>query len=240
MRRRPVLALAALTAVACVAGCTGGSSPSRSSSSLSSAASSAPSTSSSAVTPAGTSPAPTSTSVSAPVSTTATTPAPRPTRTSPGVPACAPTSITVAKAPFCFTLPAGFTNFSSLRNYGKGWTYRTLVSIGQHDLVEVFAAANADTDATSEAGLKAMYDRVFLLHKGELGITQAGPAQRIAVDGARAYRQVARYSNGVSTDITTVYRGRTVLSIQCQSLDQKATVEAACASVQASLDFVRR
>jgi hypothetical protein len=225
--RRPVLALAALTAVACAAGCTGSSSPAASPARSSSGAPSV-------TTPSVPSTAPASTS------SAGTTPAPRPTRAAPGVPACAPTSITVAKAPFCFTLPAGFTDFSSLRNYGKGWTYRTLVSIGQHDLIEVLAAANPDTDATSEAALKAMYGKVFLLHAGELNITQAGPAQRVAVDGARAYRQVARYSNGVSTDVTTVYRGRTVLNIQCQTLDRKATVEAACASVQASLDFVHR
>lgn len=156
------------------------------------------------------------------------------------MPACTPPSITVAHAPFCYTLPTGFTDFSSLKNYGKGWTYRTLVSVGQHDLIEVFAAGSADTDRLSEAALKAQYEKVFLLRVGALGIAQADPAQRTSVDGARAYRQVARYKNGVATDIVTVYRGRSVLSVQCQSQQQKAMVEAACGSVLSSLDFVRR
>lgn len=235
MRLRPlpaVGALAVLAALGTAAGCTSSSPPHRDSSSATSVTvSSAPPVSSAL---------PSGTASSSGGSSTASAPAPSPTRTAPGVPACAPPSVTVAGAPFCFTLPKGFRNYSSLKDYGKGWTYRTLVSVGQHDLIEVFASGGADTDRLGEAALKALYQRVFLVRVGTLGIAQAEPARRTSVDGARAYRQVARYKNGVATDIVTVYRGRSVLSVQCQSAQQKATVAAGCASVLSSLDFVRR
>jgi hypothetical protein len=47
--------------------------------------------------------------------------------------------MTASAAPFCFSPPTGFQDASARPDYGYGWRWRTLVSAGPHDLVEVLA-----------------------------------------------------------------------------------------------------
>jgi len=147
--------------------------------------------------------------------------------------------ITASGAPFCYPLPAGFTDFSSIGNYGQGWTYRTLVSLGQHDLIEVLAyRVNFDADALTTAKLTAIYDGGPELAPGRFTIVHASKPQSSVVSGGRAFRQVGLYSSGVSIDMTTVYRGHTWLTISCQSLTDGAAVARACAAVRDQIRII--
>lgn len=152
---------------------------------------------------------------------------------------CPAGSITARSAPFCYPLPPGFTDYSSQTNYGKGWTYRTLVSVDVHDLIEVLAAHYDDTTSLSDAELRARFDQAGLLKVGEYDIVWAGPVTPTRVAGARGFRQQGRFSGGVKTDSVTIYLGTTVASIRCQSEAHVSQVSTACTTVRSTIRLAR-
>jgi hypothetical protein len=171
-------------------------------------------------------------STSAPTSTAA---APTLTPTSAPDPSldCPAGAITATGAPFCYPLPGGFSDFSAQGNYGTGWTYKTHVSAGGHDLIEVLGGVYPnDTDSMSAAELRTFFDRSGRLVIGKLGIVQAGPVLATQVDGHRGFAQTGRYRNGVRTQDTRVYAGRTVVAIYCQSKARTPQVLNACAQIR--------
>lgn len=146
---------------------------------------------------------------------------------------CAAGSITATGAPFCYPLPTGFSNFSAQSDYGADWTYKTLVSAGGHDLIEVLGSVYAnDTDAMSARELRAFFDRFGRLVKGKLNIVAAGRVVATQVNGHRAFTQSGRYRNGVRALDTRVYAGRTVVAIYCQSKARTPQVNAACTQIR--------
>ncbi|SHG47602.1 hypothetical protein SAMN05443575_2051 [Jatrophihabitans endophyticus] len=151
---------------------------------------------------------------------------------------CPAGAITASGAPFCYRLPSGFTDFSTITGYGEEWRYRTLVSVGRHDLVEVLASPIADTSTLSQRELRARFEDTLALRVGTYGFVRVGAVTTTTVAGARAFRQPGRYRTGVRTDNTTIYLGRTVATVACQSQDSPATVRIGCAEVKASLQLV--
>ena len=140
--------------------------------------------------------------------------------------------------PFCYSLPDGFRDYSSLNNYGKGWQYKTLVSVGRHDLVEVLGSREKGSyDKLSDSELRSNFNRSLKARAGRYSVRRAGPVRQVRLDGARAFEQHAVFTDGVQADTTTVVRGRTVVSIGCQSQSQKARVLTACARVHRSIDI---
>jgi hypothetical protein len=175
----------------------------------------------------------TTTSVAPPTTTSAAPPAPTPTSAPDPNLNCAAGSVTATGAPFCYPLPAAFSDFSTQGNYGAGWTYKTLVSAGGHDLIEVLGGVYAnDTDAMSAAELRTFFDRSGLLVKGKFDIVAAGGVVATQVDGHRAFSQTGRYRNGVRALDTRVYAGRTVVAIYCQSKARTPQVLAACTQIR--------
>jgi hypothetical protein len=146
---------------------------------------------------------------------------------------CPAGAITAIGAPFCYQLPHGFSDFSTQGNYGSGWTYKTLVSAGGHDLIEVLSGVYPnDTDTMSATDLRTFFDRSGRLTKGKLGIVAAGKVVAAQVDGHRGFSQSGRYRNGVRTLDTRVYAGRTVVAIYCQSKARTAQVMSACSQIR--------
>ena len=138
--------------------------------------------------------------------------------------------------PFCFRVPAGFQNYSYLTTYGKGWMYRTLVSVGRHDLIEVLASRErTSTDTLSNTALRKYYDRTLRARRGRYSVHRAGSVHRVRVDGARAFEQHSVFVDGVHGDTTTVFRGRSIISISCQSQTLAGKVHTGCASIHRSL-----
>lgn len=151
---------------------------------------------------------------------------------------CPSKAVTAANAPFCYRLPPGFTDYSNLNNYGAGWTFRTLVSVGRHDLIEVLGYEyKTSTDSLSDAALRQFYNRSGRLNVGKLNVTQAGPVQATRVDGSRAFQQEARYRDGVRTRSMRVYSGRTVISIECQSKAKPAVIAHGCESIRSTIQI---
>jgi len=159
----------------------------------------------------------------------------------PGTPTSAPDpnlncpagAISATGAPFCYPLPRGFSDFSAQNNYGTGWTYKTLVSLGGHDLIEVLGGVYPnDTDSMTADRLRQFFNRSGRLQKGELGIVHAGQVRPTRVAGHRGFVQTGRYRNGVRTVDTRVYAGRSVVAIYCQSKTRKPQVTQACAEVR--------
>lgn len=140
--------------------------------------------------------------------------------------------VTAPGAPFCYPLPAGFADYSYLSDYEPAWTYRTLVSVDQHDLIAVLAI-RIDFDASSEsaAQLRSVYHRGPELAPGKFALKTASPTRRVTIDGATAFRQTGVFTSGISTDTTTIYRGHTWAEVECQSLDHPKKVAAACETV---------
>jgi hypothetical protein len=133
--------------------------------------------------------------------------------------------------PFCYPLPTDWADYSSLTNYGAQWTYRTLVSVGVHDLIEVDAIRlDFETDALSDVVLADVYERGPVLVVGRYQLVQASPTVSLRIDGARAFSQSGVYRTGGHVRQVTVYKGHTWLSISCQSLAKSAAVTAACSS----------
>jgi hypothetical protein len=139
--------------------------------------------------------------------------------------------ITAPGAPFCYPLPAGFVDYSYLSDYEPAWTYRTLVSTDRHDLLEVLAIRVDVAFSQNPAQLWAIYHRGPELAPGKFSLKSASPIRRLTVDGATAFRQTGTFTNGIATDTTTIYTGHTWAEVECQWLDHRNEVAAACEDV---------
>lgn len=181
----------------------------------------------------------TATSTAAPTVGPASTPATPTSAPDPNL-NCPAGSISATGAPFCYPLPRGFSDFSAQNNYGTGWTYKTLVSLGGHDLIEVLGGVYPnDTDSMSADQLRRFFNRSGRLQKGELGIVSAGKVRPTRVAGHRGFVQAGRYRNGVRTVDTRVYAGRSVVAIYCQSKARKPQVTQACTQVRKKIHIAQ-
>ncbi len=231
MRRLIVLPALGLALTACTSSTVGGHATLAGPASAASSAASLPPPGSSPTFPAP--PSSTTVSIAPPTISSVAPPAATPTSAPDPNLNCAAGSITATGAPFCYPLPAGFSDFSAQGNYGTGWTYKSLVSAGGHDLIEVLGGVYPnDTDAMSAAELRTFFDRSGLLVKGKLSIVAAGPVVATQVDGHRAFSQTGRYRNGVRTLDTRIYAGRAVVAIYCQSKARTPQVLAACTQIR--------
>ena len=151
---------------------------------------------------------------------------------------CAPHSVTDEGAPFCYALPNGFTDNSSDRTYCRGWRYCTLVSVAQHDLVQVLAAREPfDADTYSDAKLQDL---------AEKGLSEVAAAAKSTltdvtatrVGGVRAYEQAVLTRDGVTDRAVLAFRGHVEVFIQCDQSDHSAPAQQGCARVLGSIQIV--
>ncbi|MGN6608208.1 MAG: hypothetical protein ACTHMS_14495 [Jatrophihabitans sp.] len=171
------VAVAAVAAVALV-GCSGGLAVRSSGASSSGASSSGASSSGAAPVSVPPVPAPPS------AGTTSVTPA---------VPGCPAGAVTASGAPFCYERPAGFHDDSARPDYAYGWQWRTLVSAGEHDLVEVLGqAVKTRLSALDDAGAKQFVAQLAL-QPDALHVLTASPLTQTTVAGVRAFEQDATY-----------------------------------------------
>jgi hypothetical protein len=145
-------------------------------------------------------------------------------------------SITDRGAPFCYALPSGFTDYSDKTSYARGWRWKTLVSIGRHDLIEVLAQPiQRDLDRMTSTQAR-VYVATFALHRGIHGVNQVTPLTGTQVDGARAFRQFVTYGSGVHAYAYNVLRGHSVVYLSCQyTAARRVAVLAGCQRVLATI-----
>ena len=151
---------------------------------------------------------------------------------------CGADAITARGAPFCYPLPGGFVDSSSLKNYGGGWQYKTLISAGKYDLVEVLGGRLPfDSSSYTDAQLRAYADpRRF--HPGDPGLVRVTPLTPTSVAGSRAYQQTAGNDVGAKLQAIFVFHGRSEVYIQCERRDNAIVAEAGCKEVLASIQIL--
>ena len=154
---------------------------------------------------------------------------------------CTAGEITAPGAPFCYPLPQGFADHSAATDYAPGWQWRTLVSIGTHDLIQVIGhPVQADLDTLTPVDALNFME-TLALRETTPGVLTATTLTNVTVNGGRAFRQDAHYAIGVDTQNYTILRGHNVVSISCQFTPSGATqVTAACADILATIDVVDR
>lgn len=159
---------------------------------------------------------------------------------SPSASSCEPGWIAPAGGLFCFPLPAGFQDESERADYGQGWPYRAMVSIGPLDFVQVTAVvADEDFDRLGDIDLERRYMSDRALLPGVDGIAKASAFVPGTVDGARSIRQNGLFSGGVAIDQTLVYTGSIMLRILCDSSAQPDAVADACEAVHTGIVILR-
>lgn len=151
---------------------------------------------------------------------------------------CAAESVTEPDAPFCYVLPTGFMDNSALPSYGRGFSYKTLVSVAQYDLVEVLAGRLPfNSDAYGDAILKD-YVETYRYTVGKLGIIRASAVTPTRVAGARAYEQSWANTIHASGRAIFIFRGTTEVFVQCEHRDLPQLANAGCRSVLSTLQIV--
>src|SRR4051812_9144370 len=136
--------------------------------------------------------------------------------TGPAVPGCPPGAIGAAGGPFCYPLPAGFRDFSTRQDYAYGWQWRTLVSAGPHDLIEVLGhPVTTDLSTLSEPAARAFVEQLRLRPEG-VNIISAGDVKRTTVDSMRAYQQDATYTGGIAVRSWAVLTQNAAIYVSCQ------------------------
>lgn len=149
---------------------------------------------------------------------------------------CTPGTVSAKGAPFCYALPHGFTDNSTLTSYAPGWRYRTLVSVGKYDLVEVLAGRLPfDSGTYSDDKLRG-YARVLLAEVvAQASRASASDVTPRPIAGVRGYEQTVRLRNGATEQSILAYRGHTEVYVQCERSDSVSAAQAGCARVLATI-----
>ncbi len=146
--------------------------------------------------------------------------------------------MTARGAPFCYELPAGFVDNSTLKTYGGGWRYKTLISTGRFDLVEVLGGKLPfDSSGYTDAQLRAYADpRRF--HPGDAGLLHVTSLRPTSVAGSRAYQQTAANTDGAQLQAYFVFHGTSEIYIQCEYRDEPDVAKTGCQSVLSSIQIL--
>ena len=153
-------------------------------------------------------------------------------------PDCGVGSVHPTNAPFCYPLPAGFTDFSFLQTYAPAWDYKSLVSITDEDLITVLAEDLRQDSDTATAHQRQVWFASQRVVVGQSGVTKVGVVRPTTVDGATATEQDAITSSGVHLHVVAVLRGRTIVNLHCEWVQDRDAVERACEQVIANIKIV--
>jgi hypothetical protein len=189
-------------------------------------------------------------SSSAPVTSSAPSLSPLPTPTenpptSNGAPitlACGAPVVTATDAPFCFTLPTGFSDTSSTASVAGDDTYKTAVepkgqSTGRDIIAVTAAAIPVDSDQLSNAQLLSAV-RNDGVKVGASGVTAMSAVVAVPVAGHRGYSTQLTFQDGVKKRFILAFDGHSRVSISCQWEAHKTQIDTGCTRVLASLQIV--
>lgn len=156
--------------------------------------------------------------------------------------ACKGRAIAPSGAPYCFEIPAGFTDVSSSVTIDTSIgneKFRSAIAVADRDLVIVTVyALNADTDTIASDTLEGELKTVL----GQLasqGFTfESTQAERGTIDGARSFGYRAKQAkDNLESDVYFVFRGKNEIEVNCQWKDKKAEVEKGCKAVLDSIQI---
>lgn len=155
---------------------------------------------------------------------------------------CSGKAIAPSGAPYCFSIPAGFTDVSSSVTVDASIgneKFRSAVAVGDRDLIIVTVyQLTVDTDDIADDTLEGELKTVL----GQLaaqGFTfESTEAERSKVDGARSFNyHASQAKNKLESDVFFVFRGKNEIEVNCQWQQKAAEIKKGCAAVLDSLQF---
>lgn len=154
------------------------------------------------------------------------------------------TVIAPSGAPYCFPVPAGFTDVSKSVTVDASIgseRFRSAVAVNRRDrdliiitTYELRIDADPIGDDVLETELKSVLGQL-----AKQGFSfDSTVAKRISVDGARAFGYHAREPrNRLQADVYFAFRGRNELEINCQWRDAPSDVQRGCQAVISRMQF---
>jgi hypothetical protein len=155
---------------------------------------------------------------------------------------CKGKSISPSGAPYCFVVPAGYTDVSSSVTIDTSIgneKFRSAVAIADRDLIIVTVyGLQANTDAIASDTLEGELKTVLGQLAGQGFTFESTQAERGEIDGARSFGYRARQSKqNLESDVYFVFRGKNEVEINCQWKDKPAEVQKGCKAVLDSFQF---
>jgi hypothetical protein len=155
---------------------------------------------------------------------------------------CSGRTIAPSGAPYCFTIPAGFTDVSASVTVDASIgneKFRSAVALADRDLIIITVyTLSADTDPIAADTLEGELKTV-LAQLATQGFTfDSTQAERGNVDGARSFGyRAAQPKNKLQSDLHFLFRGKNEVEVNCQWQTKEADIRKGCTAVLDSLQF---
>lgn len=155
---------------------------------------------------------------------------------------CTGKAIAPSGAPYCFSVPSGFTDVSSSVTVDASIgneKYRSAVSVGDRDLIIVTVyQLSVDTDGIADDTLEGELKTV-LAQLASQGFTfESTEAERGKVDDARSFNyHASQAKNKLESDVYFAFRGKNEIEVNCQWQAKDAEVKRGCSAVLRSLQI---
>jgi hypothetical protein len=145
-------------------------------------------------------------------------------------------------APYCYTLPAGFTDVSSSVTVDTrigSEKYRTAVAVAERDIIIVSVyQLRLNTDAISSRVLERELAGVLGRLSGQGFIFDSNRPRMSWVDGARAFGyHAAELKDRLQADVYFIFRTHTEVEVNCQWQDRPAEVRRGCQQLLSSMQI---
>lgn len=148
-------------------------------------------------------------------------------------------------APYCYLLPAGFTDATGqlTLNYQSAnpSQYDSAIAVAVHDVIIVAVyPLRENSDGLSADVLGQQVNAV--LDQGEsAGFSVTGSPSPTTVDGARAFQIPIKQNSGqYASTIYFVFRGFTEVEINCQFAAEQDDITSGCAEVRDTIQIIDR
>ncbi|HEY3611526.1 MAG TPA: hypothetical protein VGL06_28790 [Pseudonocardiaceae bacterium] len=152
------------------------------------------------------------------------------------------TVIQPAGAPYCYLLPAGFTDYTGKVTVqvqsDVPTSYASVVGIAVYDSIQVSVVRlRADSDSISMAALTDGLSS-SMSNMTAHGLIVGQSTSAAPVDNDRTVQVTLTKGNLYTSTIYAVFRGYTEIAINCQSSEREPDVDRACASIRQTIRIV--
>ena len=146
-------------------------------------------------------------------------------------------------APYCYLLPAGFTDTSGKLSLqyqgGNASSYVSAVAVAPYDTIIVAVyPLRLNSDSLSSSALSDLINGA-LSNSAAAGIKVVGQSTITSLNGARAVRLMVNKTDGQFTSILYfAFRGYTEVEVDCQWAQQQPAIDRGCAGIRNSIQIV--
>lgn len=155
---------------------------------------------------------------------------------------CGGKTIAPSGAPYCFTIPGGFTDVSSSVTIDTSIgneKFRSAVAVADRDLVIVTVySLTANTDSIASDTLEGELKTVLGQLASQGFSFESTQAKRGTVDGARSFGyRASQAKDQLESDVYFIFRGKNEVEVNCQWKEKEAEVQRGCKAVLDSFQF---